>query len=159
VRVSDQGVAELLRCARQLIESPQKWIQHDIAQDINGASLSSPHSLDAAKFCAVGALCRAASAFPEGLIDEAVELLADVVRDSESKLDSRDELNREDGRSNDEVVVEFQDCHSHQEVLETFDSAIQCAVEPLAVALPGSDHLSGSPAKYRLRGEKLTDRL
>jgi hypothetical protein len=120
---------ELLRRARQLIESPEKWIQHEIAQDINGGSLSSPHSLDAAKYCAIGALCRAASPFPVHSIDEAIEVLADVVRSSELQVDVPDNLNREDSRSSDEVVVEFQDGHHHLEVLEVFDSAIQRAVE------------------------------
>jgi hypothetical protein len=134
--VSDLHVVELLRRARQLIESPEKWIQHEIAQDINGGGLSSPQSPHAAKFCAIGALCRAASALPGDSIGQAVRVLADVVRDSELKIDFTDKLNREDSQSNDEVVAEFQDCHPHEEVLEMFDSAIQLAVETLAVASP-----------------------
>lgn len=114
--ISYHRLEHLLRRARRLIELREHWVQRDIAQDITGEGLSTPHSPTAAKFCAIGALCRAASPSYEDSVDQAVALLARIVRS----------LVRVDAGGNDEIVVEFNDSHSHSEVLELFDLAVRC---------------------------------
>jgi hypothetical protein len=122
--VSYHRLEHLLRRARRLIESREHWVQRDIAQDITGESLSAPHSPTAAKFCAIGALCRAASPSDEDSVDQAIAVLAHIVRS----------LVGVDGGSNDEIVVEFNDSYPHGEVIELFELAIRC------VSVRFSDH-------------------
>lgn len=94
---------EILREARALIESPDRWTQGAYARTAAGTE-TDPSARDAAQWCALGAICHAG----DGSVNtqDAIALLKGATYQSVTVL------NDEDG---------------HADVLAMFDRAIQCA--------------------------------
>ena len=102
--------SEVLRQARKLIEKPESWTQRVRARDANGFETGAL-APTAAAWCSDGALgavcCR----------DEQKTWFEDM-RTAQTHLD------RAAGSQN---FVEFNDTHTHAEVLDLFDQAIAAA--------------------------------
>ena len=90
---------EILIAARALIDTPEKWTQFESARNINGVGCH-PRSPDAVCFCTLGAIDRACQ---DDLNDyKALQTLQSIVG----------------------MVANFNDSHTHAEVLAAFDEAI-----------------------------------
>lgn len=93
---------QILVAARKLIERPESWTQGWFAKNASGLSTYADHD-DAVCWCASGALIRVA---PPGHRAPARNLL-----DSAAGV----------------CIEEFNDSHSHADVLAAFDKAIEAA--------------------------------
>lgn len=107
--------AEILKAARELISDPAHWLQNDFAADAAGIETESGMP-DAVCFCAYGALNRVTHT-PDGMSihldgklprDVAIRTLIDVI-----------------GGREPHALAEFNDEHSHAEILSVFDKAIE----------------------------------
>ena len=107
------AVLKILVLARSIISEPAHWNQGHLALTEDGDRISTLSSM-AVCFCAFGAVHKAAFEF-EALdsLPEAIEAL--VVAISESK--GMPELSSS--------LVGYNDNHSHEEVLQRFDEAIE----------------------------------
>lgn len=94
---------ETLKAARDLISDPSCWTQGDFARNTDGQSVD-PNNKEAMCFCAFGAIQR---------ITEN-PLMSDADRLLESICNERFSLS----------VGDFNDTHTHAEVLALFDAAI-----------------------------------
>ena len=97
--------AQILTEARALIDTPEKWTQGELARNSKGRVIDY-ESKNAVCYCAAGALKRSAERRAK-LLYTAESLLARV--------------------ANVEFVWQFNDTHSHAEVMELFDRAISLA--------------------------------
>lgn len=94
------STVEVLRAARALIDTPEKWTQGCYAKDAKGNGLP-PEDEDAVCFCASGALRH-------------VDVDVDVCWPAFDAL----------GLAVGGNIIEFNDSHSHADVLAAFDRAI-----------------------------------
>jgi hypothetical protein len=104
---------EILKAARDLIAKPENWTHGAYARDIQGVAV--PLSDDEATcFCAAGAIFRAGS-FPE---------YEPIPRHICEKF----------GFAYEATLAQFNDTHTHSEVLELFSKAISSAEEKQGAA-------------------------
>ena len=98
--------SEVLRNARALIEKPENWTQGAYARDVKKDGLTSPLSDQACAWCMMGAMqrCSPNDYFARQHGYELLRKLGGV-----------------------EYVGEFNDTHTHAEVLSLFDRAIAAA--------------------------------
>jgi hypothetical protein len=96
---------EILKAAKAKIENPANWTQGEFARDENGNKLMSGYSEGAVCFCSLGAI-------------EAV--IGTDFFDAEKAYMTIDEVM---GGS----VANYNDNHTHEEVLSAFDKAIKLA--------------------------------
>ena len=95
---------DLLVAARELISDSERWTQGCNARDRNGAPV--PHEHQAAvAWCAAGACRRVSAGTP----------LLRTVREARNRLDRAVPLGR---------LGDFNDTHTHAEVLALFDTAV-----------------------------------
>lgn len=94
---------EILVNARKLIEKEENWTQATMARTADDKPVYTTHP-EAMKFCALGAINKAGRLASYESVMSACALL-------------RDTLGRKD-------VVDFNDSHTHREVIELFDKAI-----------------------------------
>lgn len=94
----------VLRLARALIERPERWIQKVAATDADGVAVSSSCE-DATRWCAWGAIVRT------GGFGRAVAALACAMGYGGGLNPSR-------------AIFDFNDSHTHAEVIGAFDQAI-----------------------------------
>lgn len=92
--------AQILKDARALIADEKNWTQDKVARDRRGYSVS-PESRRAVCFCAIGALRKTC------VDDDSLIYARDVLRDV-AKI----------------PITEFNDTHTHAEVIALFDRAI-----------------------------------
>lgn len=104
---------DILVAARAMIEKPENWCQHYVALDANGKPVDS-NDRRAVRHCAAGALWAIASfAYPKGACDA---------------------LNAAAGTPNQlSGFVEFNNTHTHPEVLALFDRAIAAEKRKLGI--------------------------
>lgn len=95
-------VKETLTKARDLIADPKRWTHHALARD-SVFRKTVPNSPDATCWCALGAIWKATGDV-EADNDGAYSALHDVINGS---------------------VVNFNDTHTHAEVIELFNKAIE----------------------------------
>jgi hypothetical protein len=106
------STVEILRAARALIDTPEKWTRGAAARDASGASLSIGQWPEAASFCIVGA-CHVAT----GIVGE-------------SGIEARRNACYAIGRAatgRDAWPASFNDNATHADVLAAFDKAIEAA--------------------------------
>lgn len=98
--------ADILRAARELISTPEKWTQHDWARDRSGKATiySSP---DAACWCAMGAIRQVTGGYP------GFSLAEDILEQAT--------------RSNDIGAWNDRQGRTHKTILRAFDRAIALA--------------------------------
>jgi hypothetical protein len=96
---------ETLKAARQLITDPAKWTQGDFARDAKGYGVFS-EDRDAVCFCALGAIYSFNSNGPVPCLDAYTALREFCFRKFSCE------------------VSDFNDTHTHAEVLALFDAAI-----------------------------------
>jgi hypothetical protein len=99
---------EVLKAARALISDPARWCQDDYAIDDRQVS-TLPSDSDAGAWCAVGAI-RAAAQENNQIVLPAQRVLAKPVTTIELV--------------SEEAIIEYNDSHTHAEVLALFDTAI-----------------------------------
>lgn len=95
---------ETLKAARKLIENENRWCFGEYARTIGERPIR-PNSHKAYSFCAIGALCRVTKK----------SSIAVVAEPAYGALDSSIQ---------DLSIHDFNDSHTHTEVLAAFDSAI-----------------------------------
>jgi len=105
--------AQVLREARELISDPERWAQGAWAKNAPGHSVQT-RAPEAVSWCAAGAIYRCAG--NSDLSIDTRELLYDVIGSN---------ISPDSGH----VIAEFNDTHTHAEVLEMFDRAIALAEE------------------------------
>jgi hypothetical protein len=100
------NTVEILKAARDLIADETKWTQGCSAKDAKGEYVS-PLSVEAVCFCAIGAVSKV-SGQPAFVADksEPARYLWEVIG------------------VRDQFVFEFNDTHTHPEVIALFDKAI-----------------------------------
>ena len=96
---------EILTRARKVISKRSNWIKGYFAKTRRGEECDGSHE-NAVKFCAVGALSRAAG--------------KDYVATHKARWAARVLLDRESKN-----IVDFNDTHTHKEVLAVFDKVIK----------------------------------
>lgn len=96
-------VKETLIAARAKIADPKHWTQNYLAHDISGRPIS-PYSPNAVCWCALGAI----ESVSRGRIGPAVMTLSSVIEGP---------------------VSQFNDTHTHAEILAAFDRAIEGATQ------------------------------
>ena len=94
---------ETLKAARDLISDPARWTQGEYARDVNGSGIM-PEDEDAFCFCSFGAIGKI-----YGLNEDAAPFfhLANVC-----------------AKKFAQPVIDFNDTHTHAEVMALFDAAI-----------------------------------
>lgn len=98
-------VSEVLIAAKSLIDTPDKWIQGAYAADSSGCDIA-PSSTNACKFCSIGALVRVGvGLYANYSVSEAY--LTHAMRC--------------------DTISRFNDSHTHSEVMEAWDRAIEAA--------------------------------
>lgn len=105
IRTEKTEITRLLRRARQLISRPDRWTRKTMARNPRTGRAVGTYSRLAGQWCALGALHRFHP--EEALICDAVSEL------------------RKGGVPDDHSLGSFNDSHTHQEVLDLFDSAIR----------------------------------
>lgn len=100
------ATAEMLRAARALIDTPEKWTQRQFAKDAAGHTIDFVNP-DAVCFCACGALRRL-----HGINGRVERVLADAMSSPSGEVAAV-------------RIVNFNDTHTHAEVLAAFDRAIE----------------------------------
>lgn len=102
---------EVLIKAREIIADPKRWTQGWYAKDCDGVMTDSMNA-DAVCWCSMGALTKAAHAIDNREAKYlATRVLADVI----------------DQKFVAYSVLDYNDHHSHEEVLQMFDKAIELA--------------------------------
>jgi hypothetical protein len=99
-------VTDILVRARKLIEKPENWTQEHYARNVAGEQTST-QAADAVCWCAIGAVLRADDTYP---YSEAVGIASDLLRDAMGMH-----------------PADFNDSHTHPEVLAAFDRAIEAS--------------------------------
>lgn len=105
--------------ARALIEDPKNWTQGAYATDKDGVALDQPLDDEAVCFCMIGAIRRAEGSPLEEVTRQNVRLLWAAL----------------DNMANGEALAyshEYNDTHTHAEVLAFLDSAIELLKEKQA---------------------------
>ncbi|MGV2110128.1 DUF6197 family protein [Agrobacterium salinitolerans] len=100
------NTVQILKEARALIADGGKWTQGAFARNSLGEKVD-PSEEGAVCFCAIGALAKAAGANPESELPAENLLVTEML-----ELDAR------------ECIPEFNDSHTHADVLALFDRAI-----------------------------------
>lgn len=98
---------DILKKAREILSDSRRWCKHESAVRENGARVD-PLSLDACRWCATGALCKASGTYGSLELMDSIELL-----EAECCVQ----------------VVDFNDLPSttHEDILRVFDQAILSA--------------------------------
>ena len=106
---------DVLKLARRLIEDPARWVQGCVATDQYGSRVS-PDDSGAVCFCATGAVIRVVrpNRHDRETTWRATRLLG--------MLDELSGCHSQDGQPR--PLAQFNDTHTHAEVLELFDRAI-----------------------------------
>jgi len=119
-------VYELLEAAKALIDTPEKWTQKDFAKKADGKSTTWQVHNQPVCFCTLGALYNTISKQlknpPElvSLTHKAERILTDVILELFPTSDRiKDPL-----EINTRKIVNFNDSHTHQEVMAVWDHAI-----------------------------------
>lgn len=114
--------SQLLRNAKVLIDTPEKWTQHSLARKADGSAVV-PTALSATCFCSIGAIQRVVNdavnekhynGIPYDLTERLASCLSTHVPIS---CHSYSVL----------AIVKFNDSESHAEVMAVWDAAIQQA--------------------------------
>jgi hypothetical protein len=106
--------SDVLRSARNLITEPSKWTQNHFAKDENGNALLDGYAQQAVCWCSIGALekvvggCVPSYDKPSQLLMKAGAILTGCQKYNFS-------------------ISAYNDSHTHQEVLNLFDTAIAIA--------------------------------
>ena len=103
--MTEKTTLETLKAARKLIEIPEHWCQENYAQDGDDRRVG-PNSYKAYAFCGVGALCRATKKGALTILWHPAYAALEL------------------GLANGEDITDFNDTHTHAEVLQAFDQAI-----------------------------------
>ena len=98
----EKTVLEVLREARELIAVPERWTQGGLARDAQGKQAPGVYNRDAASWCAEGAICKTAGTFP--VARAAFAAVRETLAGAE--------------------LCEFNDSHTHPEVVSLIDSTI-----------------------------------
>ena len=112
--MSESVITEILVKAKKLIEDYEHWTTHTLARDGKGKGCD-PLSNEACSFCSLGAIVNVTQASKyvadrSSYYDEAVELLRLAMYPN----------NYNEFR----FIGDFNDKHSHEEVLDAYDKAI-----------------------------------
>lgn len=112
------STVEILQKARDLISDPARWTQDAYARDEHGREGAEPNDCDAVCFCSLGAIYRTTSIDIAEYLPYSVTLnLAQEMQAVET--DTRGKCER--------YIADFNDGHTHAEVLAAFDRAIEKA--------------------------------
>ena len=95
---------DVLKAARVRITKPEHWTQGVLARDANGDQLELPRDVNATCWCAVGAL--SAQSFGSALYGDALDALRCTLPGSSF------------------AIGDYNDEHTHAEVLALFDTTI-----------------------------------
>lgn len=110
--MNNEKISEILTAAKAVIQDPVNWIRNDFAWDMHGNSLDDGTAHDAVCFCSLGALQKITQHQSGDSTDvpyyQAVDYLYQAVGGN---------------------VVEFNDIHTHEEVMNAWDKAIALAEE------------------------------
>lgn len=98
------NTAEILKKARELIKDPENWTQKACARDKYGYEVE-VDSKEAYCFCTIGAIAKVSGRSTDG---DARNVLRDIIGGSRS-------------------IANFNDGHTHPQVLDVFDRAIALA--------------------------------
>ena len=104
--------AEVLRKARELISDPKRWTQGEYAKDANGLKVG-PNSARAVCFCSLGAIAKVKKASAGKAVKSKPAHILYL------KMRLADPFSP--------YIWDFNDKHTHAEVLEAFDKAIAAA--------------------------------
>lgn len=96
--------SEVLRKARALIEKPENWTQREVARDARGKPIWNPRDERVCKRCTLGAVDAVAESYEQALAMRTVLWEACSMS-----------------------ITDFNDTHTHAEVLSLFDRAIAAA--------------------------------
>ena len=96
------GAYEVLLQAKGLISTPRSWCQHNFAVRANGQGTSA-YDAEAVAWCALGAISKVRDNITDDVADRYLAMSAGM------------------------SVSEFNDTHTHEEVLAMFDRAIELA--------------------------------
>ena len=102
-------LADTLRAARALISAPERWVQGVYARTEAGGKLHNGWETGAVRWCALGAIEHVTRRFVTAPIDDALLRGAGLERDAD--------------------IYDYNDSHTHAEVLAMFDRAIELAEE------------------------------
>jgi len=106
---------QIIARARDMIADPNCWCQGSGGRDANDKPVNYGDLSRAKKVCAYGALARAAS-----------EIIADPQEaDGVACSIARRMVHSDDEFGGHTILFEFNDAHSHREVLALFDEALQ----------------------------------
>lgn len=100
------NTVQILKDARALIADEKNWTQDSFARDSGGLPID-PTNDDAVCFCAIGALARAVGSNPDGELPAENFLVSEML-----EWDARDS------------IPDFNDNHTHADILSLFDRAI-----------------------------------
>ena len=111
-------IVEVLKAARALIDTPEKWTKWDNAQRSDGASVAIADS-QAYKFCASAAIVRVWAV-------GCAEAQEDNLLRRKTNLDAVDALRKVVWGERDYPIAQWNDApeRTHAEVMEAFDKAI-----------------------------------
>jgi hypothetical protein len=104
---------ELLIIARSLIAKEKNWCQGDYAKDENGRGVGSL-SPDAVRWCAMGALYKAAKCFELGVLRDEMLKVMDYLKISTTEIS---------------IIAQNDGPEGHKGVLQMYDKAIAMAVK------------------------------
>lgn len=107
---------ETLQKARDLISDPKRWTQGAFARDTLGRDLfdAGEEDFEPVCFCSLGALAHVSGLHPDGTLPGESTLAEVIAKD----LGLPPEIG---------FVPDFNDTHTHAEVLAAFDAAIEKA--------------------------------
>lgn len=112
---------ELLIEARALISDPNRWVQNALVATVEGAPLPSPSSPGIARYCMLGAIVC--------LTDPAEVDYLTSRRTITSTMLLRKALGRITGEPTRwHAIPDYNDSHTHEEVLAVYDDAIDFAL-------------------------------
>lgn len=121
--------SEILKKAKSLIDSPEKWAKGHYATDDCGYQVNVMDKR-AACFCSVGAVQRATH---EGLMRSEQALATLNGRSDKAFATLNRQLKGCSGTFARRNVVDFNDYHTHTEVMDMFDRAIAAAEQEEAL--------------------------
>lgn len=115
-----QKIVETLTAARALIDTPDKWTQGVFARDADGKKIGYD-SEKACRFCSSGALWRSVE-------------LDDFWNQADSASENVGFLRSKFKKTNPDysTLAEFNDRHTHKEVMELWDKTILAEQQELA---------------------------
>ncbi|WP_454813801.1 DUF6197 family protein [Labrys neptuniae] len=109
----DMTPLEILKQARELISVPERWTRGESARDYNGDYVAE-NSPSAVCWCALGSMSAVNGGHGGGIYSAARDLLVQAISPIPALT--------EGGAIG--IVAEFNDSHTHAEVLAAFDRAI-----------------------------------